>query len=410
MWDSETVKPPFLISEIDLAQPLFPISIPADHGGAHLLVRLHGRPVTRLWLTRDEDGALVSPEQLKRKLANSLSDAAAQCLFRPVLPISLPVPTLTIAICTRNRTGLLARCLDTLLPLVRDLASVQILVVDNAPTDQATHNMVRALEAVRYVLEPVPGLNIARNRALTETNTEYLGFVDDDAVVDPGWLTSLAEGVAHSPEAGAFTGPILPLVLDTEARLRFELAGGFGKGFSWRRFGPQHWGSSIHPANAGDFGTGATMVFSTVALRALGGFDDALDTGPPLAGGGDLDIFYRLLRSGRPLVYLPGLLVHHEHRADMKGLARQYYSWGLSIAALMQKNEHSDPTMRRAHRAMLRGWLKSKLRELARSGLGRGPRPPGLILAELHGALVGYFGEYQRSQLRVAERKMRHLS
>jgi hypothetical protein len=105
---------------------------------------------------------------------------------------------------------------------------------------------------------------------------------------------------------------------------------------------------------------------------------------------------------------LPGLVVHHEHRADMVGLRRQYFSWGLTITALMQKNMVSDPAMRAAHIRMLRSWLRSKLRELARACVGAGPRKPHLVLAELHGAVVGYFGEYERSQLRVEERKRKH--
>ena len=56
------------------------------------------------------------------------------------------------------------------------------------------------------------------------------------------------------------------------------------------------------------------MVLRTVAVRELGGFDEALDTGPPLPGGGDLDIWSRLARAGHPLVYEPRLLVFHRHR------------------------------------------------------------------------------------------------
>ena len=396
--------------EIELAEPFLPILLAEGHGGAHVLVRLKGRPVGRIWISRSKDGSFVEADVLKRKIASNISDTAAQALFSSIEKESgpAPMPDLTIAICTRNRAPLLGRCLKAILQLVGGLDTVSVLVVDNAPSDPSTEELVRSFESVRYVLEPVPGLDFGRNRAISHSATKWLAFVDDDAVVDRGWLASLAEGIAQSPDAGAFTGPILPLVLDTEARLRFELAGGFGKGFTWQRFSSQRSGDAIHPANAGDFGTGASMALSTAALGELKGFDEALDTGPPLAGGGDLDIFYRLLRSGKRVVYLPGLVVHHEHRADMVGLRRQYFSWGLTITALMQKNMVSDPAMRPAHIRMLQSWLRSKLRELARACVGAGPRKPHLVLAELHGAVVGYFGEYERSQLRVEERKRKH--
>ena len=186
---------------------------------------------------------------------------------------------------------------------------------------------------------------------------------------------------------------------------RFEWAGGFGKGFQWQRFGPDRWGSPIHPAGAGAFGTGAGMVFSTDFLRRVGGFDEALDTGPPLPGGGDIDMFYRVLRAGLPLVYLPGLLVHHEHRRDLPGLASQYHSWGLALMALDRKNARTDPAMDVRNRRYRRWWLRTQARELVCALAGRGRRAPSLILAELRGALVGYFGEYERSEARVSARK-----
>jgi hypothetical protein len=49
-----------------------------------------------------------------------------------------------------------------------------------------------------------------------------------------------------------------------------------------------------------------------VNLLELGGFDDALDTGPPLPGRGDLDIFYRLVRRGYPLIREPKLLIYQQ--------------------------------------------------------------------------------------------------
>jgi GT2 family glycosyltransferase len=305
----------------------------------------------------------------------------------------------------------LRRCLAALVAM-RDARhqngqTVDLLVVDNAPTDDQTR-IAAAFPGVRYVVEPVPGLDFARNRALAETDRQYLAFIDDDAVVDSGWLDRLAEAVQATPNAAAFTGPVLPLRLETEAQLRFERAGGFGEGIAWEHYDRWRWGDVIYPAGAGRLGTGANMVFSTAALRAIGGFDEALDTGPPLPGGGDLDSFYRIVRAGCRLVYTPGLLVHHEHRREMAQLRKQYHSWGLAVMALAQKNRAQDPETRPQHRRFLRWWLKHHARRLSRALLRRGPNPPSFVLAEILGALQGYFGEYQRSTVRVASRKREH--
>ena len=124
-----------------------------------------------------------------------------------------------------------------------------------------------------------------------------------------------------------------------------------------------------------------------------------------MLGGGDLDAFYRIVRAGFRLIYLPGLIVHHEHRRDMPALRKQYYSWGLSVMALVRKSALTDPTIQARQRLFLNEWIRKKLRVLLRALAGRGPHPPSLVLAEIGGAITGYLGEYQRSQRRVAQRK-----
>ena len=42
------------------------------------------------------------------------------------------------------------------------------------------------------------------------------------------------------------------------------------------------------------------MAFRRGVLLELGGFDEALDTGRPLPGGGDLDMYYRIFGLGTP--------------------------------------------------------------------------------------------------------------
>jgi GT2 family glycosyltransferase len=419
MWQADAIRAPYALVEIEVTEDLAPVLLAPEEGGAHVLLRQHGRPVGRIWLSRAEHGDRIEPAVLDPLIARAAAGSVAVRATADGLlarrkrampaPAPPPTPALTVAVCTRNRADLLRRCLAALVAMRETRAdaraALDILVVDNAPSDDRTRATVADFADFRYVVEPVPGLDFARNRALAGTDRPWLAYVDDDAVVDRFWLERLAEGVAASPEAGGFTGPVLPLLLETEAQLRFEWDGGFGAGFLWERHGRDRWADAIYPTNAGRFGTGACMVFSSRALRAVGGFDEALDTGPPLPGGGDIDMFYRLIRSGHRLIHLPGLLVHHEHRRDMDGLRRQYHSWGQSLTTLMRKNGITDPAMRARHRVMLRWWLRHMLRRLLLASLGRGVLPPGHVLSELGGGLSGYFGEYQRSQARMAVRK-----
>lgn len=416
-WTAADLRAPWTIVEQEMTQSLAPLNL-GEAQGAYLLLRHKGRPAGRLLIGRSAFGAEVPPARLEELVRNTGGAMATAYGIYDRLTAGLKppaLPPLTIAICTRNRAVLLRRTLESLVQLrdsrIGDAVPFEIMVVDNAPPDGSTREAVAEFAGVRYAMEPVPGLDFGRNRALRETDRPYLGFIDDDAVPDHGWLDGFAESLRDQPDAGAFTGPVLPMILETEAQVRFEAAGGFGEGIDWQSYRLNRWSDPYYPAGAGRLGTGTNMIFSTETLHSLKGFDDALDTGPPLPGGGDLDIFYRVVRAGVPLAYSPRQAVHHEHRHDMLGLRRQFRSWGLSMGALLRKNSRFDPEMRGAHRRLL-VWLMIQRygRTLAGYPLGRAGIPPSFVLSEISGLIQGLFGEYDRSLARVAQRRKDHAA
>jgi GT2 family glycosyltransferase len=143
------------------------------------------------------------------------------------------------------------------------------------------------------------------------------------------------------------------------------------------------------------------MAFDRKLLIELGGFDEALDTGARLPGGGDLDIFYRVIRAGHTMVYEPRYAVYHDHRETIPQLRRQYRSWGLGLMAFVVKSWRTDPSLRRLHRGIVRWWLAYQLRSFAKALRRMNGREISFVLAELRGGIVGLAGEYDRSQLRV---------
>jgi glucosyl-dolichyl phosphate glucuronosyltransferase len=118
-----------------------------------------------------------------------------------------------IAICTWNRGPLLARTLSRLESL-RVPADVEwrVLVVNNNSTDTTGQVLARHLRRLpmRSVFEPRPGLANARNRAVRESQAEYLVWTDDDVLVEADWLAGYAGAFRAHPEAGFFGGPVEP--------------------------------------------------------------------------------------------------------------------------------------------------------------------------------------------------------
>jgi glycosyltransferase involved in cell wall biosynthesis len=335
-------------------------------------------------------------EALKTKI---VEEAIRDELAPPRTNISFP--SLSVAICTRDRVATLKRCLDSLLPLQQKYG-FELLVIDNAPSDDTTAKLVKRSSQARYVLEPRPGLDFARNRAWMEATGDLIAYLDDDVVVDSGWVAGLREAWGENSDAAAFTGLVMPLRLDTRAQVLFEKRNGFQRGFDKNRFGREMPGNSLYPCGAGIFGAGCNMAFRRDVLRDIGGFDEALDTGAPLPGGGDLDIFYRIIRAGHVLVYEPSYMVFHEHRASESGLRRQYYTWGLGFMAFVEKSYRNDPSQRARFRRLVVWWIRDQILQMSAALRGKHALPFSMIFAEFCGGMVGLFGEYTRSLKRTA--------
>jgi GT2 family glycosyltransferase len=311
-----------------------------------------------------------------------------------------------VAICTKDRVDGLRQCLKSLAsqsePSNHHADEFRIMVVDNAPSDERTKQLVGQLPNVRYVCETSPGLNFARNRAIHEAESDWIAFLDDDVTVDCGWRSGLQEAWRENPDAVAVTGQVLPLELETKAQILFERRGGFRHGFDKVRYTASIPVDEpyLYPCRTGIFGVGCNMAFRRKELLELGGFDEALDTGKPLPGGGDHDIFYRVIRAGYPLVYEPSCVVYHRHRQTMGQLRRQYWTWGQSVMALARKSHRDDPPLRGRWRKLMAAWFICELRELAQAIVGRHILPARFLAWELLGGVVGWCGEYRRSQRR----------
>jgi glycosyltransferase involved in cell wall biosynthesis len=400
----------YTLLDIEATHPIPQIQISPRISGSAILVRYKGRPV-HFWMEKWQRRDLLTTQELERiiweKSGIELLKACIRDELRPRPVKVVHLPSITIAVCTRNRTELLARCLRSLKamePVVFGTSvSLKILVVDNAPSSEDTGTLVAACPGVRYIQEPRPGLDFARNRALEEARGDLLAYIDDDVAVDSGWLRGLMEAWIEYPDSAAFTGQVLPHELTTDAQIIFEERGGFRRGFDTIRYAQELDGHPAYPCSAGIFGTGANMVFQTNILKRLNGFDEALDTGPPLAAGGDHDIFYRLIRAGCSIVYHPDCLVFHGHRRDLKSLLRQYWSWGLGVMAVVDKWGRTDPSQRPKLRYLKRVWFRAHFGELISSLLGQTPIPFYMVAAEIAGAVIGLMGEYPRSVRRVQQ-------
>ena len=412
---------PIKVMDIELSGPLSDIEGLADYGMLKALVRLHGTPLG--YVTVPLSGGRCTAAALGKAILAHHSWAIVRHLLHDGLaaapqsgglrltdllnaphPVYTgPLPLVTVAVCTRDRTANLSLCLDSLGRL--EYPALDLVVVDNAPSSDATERLVGARYAnVRYLREPRPGLDWARNRAALEARGEIIAYTDDDVVVDPGWVSALARVFAENAEVMAVTGLVVPYELETEPQLLFEQYGGFGRGFErkWYRLEREYGERETLHIGAGRFGTGANMAYRRSLFDQIGRFDTALDVGTVTNGGGDLEMFFRLLQEGHTLVYEPSAIVRHRHRRDYAGLRTQLTNNGVGFYAYLVRSARAYPS---ARFAILRFglWWKWRwhIRRLLISFLSPTRFPRDLILAELRGAYSGLV-RYQKARRTAA--------
>jgi GT2 family glycosyltransferase len=137
---------------------------------------------------------------------------------------------------------------------------------------------------------------------------------------------------------------------------------------------------------ASNFGVGANMAFRREIFRSIGFFDPALDVGTPSGGGGDVEMFHRLVANGNTLVYEPAALVWHQHRRQAAGLRKLIFDNGRSfggylLTCMRKENLSRGSILYFAVRHWLWAWLIYRL-------LKPGSYPRSLVWIELTGALL----------------------
>jgi len=243
--------------------------------------------------------------------------------------------SISVVICTRDRPDQLENCLRSL--QASPQPPHEIVVVDNAPKTDATRQRVEQIPGVQYVLEPRPGLDIARNTGIRHSTGDIVAFTDDDVQIHPNWLTGIRRAF-DNPQNQAMTGLVLPMELETEAQEIFEQYWSFNRGYRVLEFDAAYF-QQLKPwgVPAWCVGAGANMAFRRKLFEQVGDFDERLDVGA--AGcSGDSEMWYRIMAAGGTCRYEPTAVVFHQHRRELESLKQQIFSYmrGHVTALLIQ--------------------------------------------------------------------------
>lgn len=289
----------------------------------------------------------------------------------------------SVIICTRNRSRDLYRCLRSL--FAQTCLPNEVIVVDNAPSDDSTHNVVKQFSEVLYYREQRPGLSIARNAGIRLAASPVVAFTDDDVVLHPLWVYYVQESFA-SPRVGAMTGLVIASSLNTESQQLFEKQYSFNRGYCDKLYDKTYFNAGLSTGpRVWNIGAGANMAFRRSVFDTVGYFDERLGAGA--AGcSEDSELWYRLLAKEFDIYYNPRAVGFHEHRKEVQALQRQVFSYmrGHTAAALIQQSQIKEAGYRKyLYRMIFKSCMPLLIKRFFQSNERK------MILIQLHGIFSG---------------------
>lgn len=241
-------------------------------------------------------------------------------------------PSFSIVIPTRNRPQLLRDCLLGIESQQFDGQLDAVIIVDNGDSVNDVKHVVEGFSSalpVSYHHSGRPGVSRARNLGLTESQSEFTVFLDDDEIPFANWLKEMAEpftddGISADIVAGNYT-PLWDV--PRPDWLTDDYLGLYSVSLSY--------GDTPRFLNSGEWVLEGNVGVRTELIRSIGGFDERLGREGDSLVSGEGVVYSQLVESGAKLFYNPNCLVKHlihPDRLHKKWLQKRMFAAGITQA------------------------------------------------------------------------------
>jgi glycosyltransferase involved in cell wall biosynthesis len=249
----------------------------------------------------------------------------------------------SVIICTHNpRPDYLSRVLAALRSQTLPMEQWELLVIDNAsqePLTSASWDLSWHPRA-RLIREEELGLAMARMRGMREAVAALFVFVDDDNVLDPGYLAEAFRIGREWPQLGVWGGSVIHEYEIQPSSNLYEFVGALGL----RDVKSPLWSNVMTCSDALPIGAGLCVRAAVGAAYAehFGKADVQLGgrRGASLLSGEDFDMCYYVCHLGLGMGLFPQLKVTHlipKERLDKQYLVRLTEGIHISLFLLRYK-------------------------------------------------------------------------
>jgi GT2 family glycosyltransferase len=222
-------------------------------------------------------------------------------------------PDVSVIIVTWNGRQFLDACLAAV--MLQQDADFETILVDNGSADGTVEFVRERFPWVRIVALPENlGFAAGNNRGARVARGNYLAFLNNDTVADPGWLRALRKGLDEKAGFALATSRIVymhdPTVIDSAGDGVLRWGGAFK-----RYHGAP---ATLADQSAEVFGVcGAACLVARRVFEELGGFDEDF-----FASHEDVDLSYRARLLGYRCRYVADAVVRHHGSATLGRVSR----------------------------------------------------------------------------------------
>ena len=228
-----------------------------------------------------------------------------------------PAPRVSVIIPNWNGIGLLRPCLDSL--RAQSCAGFEIIVVDNASTDESVATLAHDYPEVRVL--PLPrnrGYSGGCNAGMDAARGEILVMLNNDTEADPRWIGELVGTLDRHPECGSAASRLMIYDRPNTIHSAGDVYGLDGVPESrgvWQEFGPPYDEETLLFG-----GCGGAVAYRRAMIEQIGDFEERF-----FMYCEDVDLNWRAQRSGFRCVYAPQAVVYHHLSATGGGALSSYY-------------------------------------------------------------------------------------
>lgn len=216
-------------------------------------------------------------------------------------------PTVSVIVPVYNDVDRLRSCLERLQQQDYPGDRYDVVVVDNASTQDLRPALPHNDQRFRLIVEPQKGSYAARNTGVRSASGEILAFTDADCLPRPNWLSEGVAALCQEQAHDAIGGDIV---------LTFQ--NGMGP-----RTGPEHYDAreglpQEHFILTYPFAATANLFVRAETFREVGPFNASLRS------GGDREWGERLAAMGRHLAFGRDAIVDHPARPTWRELTGKH--------------------------------------------------------------------------------------